>query len=65
MFQDGLGWQRGEQITCEYGGLNLTTELDCRCGAPACRGTIGGEDVLLLWPELDARTAQVDVLAGQ
>ncbi len=49
---------RDEEITCEYGGLNLTTALDCRCGAPACRGSIGGEDVLLLWPELDARTAR-------
>lgn len=48
---------RGEQITCDYGGLNLTTELACRCGAPACRGTIGGDDVLRRWPELDARTA--------
>lgn len=48
----------GEEITCEYGGLNLETPMPCACGAPSCRGTIGGEDVLKLWPDLDRRTAE-------
>lgn len=48
----------GDEITCEYGGLNLATEMECRCGALDCRGVIGGEDVLRLWPELDQRIAR-------
>jgi len=48
----------GEEITCEYGGLNLATEMACCCGATSCRSVIGGEDVLRLWPELDRRIAQ-------
>ncbi len=49
---------RGEEITCDYAGLNLTTALACRCGTSSCRGVIGGDDVLRIWPELDARIAQ-------
>ena len=47
----------GEQITCEYGGLNLSGRLRCLCGAPACRGTISGEDVLHLWQGWDVQVA--------
>lgn len=47
----------GEQITCEYGGLNLTGQLECACGATNCRGRIGGRDVLRLCHEWD-RTVQ-------
>lgn len=43
----------GEQITCDYGGLNLTAPLPCRCGSPRCRGTIDADDVLRRWPDLD------------
>lgn len=49
---------RGEQITCDYGGLNLSTPLACSCGAANCRGVIGDADVLQNWSELDARTAR-------
>jgi hypothetical protein len=48
----------GEEITCEYGGLNLTREMQCCCGVSTCRGVIGRGDVLLLWPELDKCIAQ-------
>ena len=44
---------KGEQITCEYGGLNLSGRLRCRCGSPKCRGVITGEDTLRLWKEWD------------
>lgn len=47
----------GEELTCEYANLNLTEPMPCRCGAPNCRGTIGGDDVLTLWPDLDRRVA--------
>ncbi len=51
--------QPGEQITCEYGGLNLTGRLDCHCGAPNCRGTISGSDVLEQWRSWDTSIASV------
>lgn len=46
----------GDELTCEYGTLNLVEPLQCECGAPTCRGTIGAEDVLQLWPALDEGT---------
>lgn len=36
----------GEEITCDYGLMNSSSALDCRCGAPECRGRIVAEDVL-------------------
>ncbi len=53
----------GEQITCEYGGLNLSGKLRCMCGAPDCRGRIGGDDVLHLWQGWDAKVAHALKLA--
>lgn len=44
----------GEQLTSEYGTLNLTASLRCRCGAHNCRGTIRGDDLLNHWREWDA-----------
>ena len=32
--------RRGDEVTCDYGTLNLTGALRCLCGAPACRGEI-------------------------
>ncbi len=46
-----------EQVTCEYGHLNLIEPMACRCGAPRCRGLVASGDVLTLWPDLDRRTA--------
>jgi hypothetical protein len=43
----------GEEITSEYGYLNLTRQLRCRCGTPACRSVISAEDVLRFWPRWD------------
>lgn len=36
----------GEQLTCEYGTLNLLTPMTCYCGAPRCRGTIHRDDTV-------------------
>jgi uncharacterized protein len=47
----------GEQITCDYAGCNLSATLTCRCGAPNCRGTIGGADMLTLCEGLDQTVA--------
>jgi len=49
----------GEEITCEYGTLNLTEPMECRCGAVGCRGVIGPDDLLSLWPDLDRRVEEL------
>ena len=36
----------GDQITDDYGTLNLTEELECLCGSSVCRGVIRGTDPL-------------------
>jgi hypothetical protein len=55
----------GEQLTCEYGMLNLTTHMDWRCGAPGCRQQIGPDDVLRYGEAWDAVVAQVLPWVGQ
>jgi uncharacterized protein len=54
----------GDHITCEYGALNLVESMPCRCGAPRCRGTISGGDVLDLWRAWDAEVAQTLPMAA-
>jgi hypothetical protein len=34
----------GEQLTSDYGALNLERPFECLCGKPACRGTVRPED---------------------
>lgn len=34
----------GEEVTNDYGSLNLEFEMDCHCGAPNCRGKTRPED---------------------
>jgi len=36
--------QPGEQVTDDYGTLNLDQELVCLCGSPHCRGIVRGDD---------------------
>jgi uncharacterized protein len=55
--------QPGEQICCDYGGLNLTGRLRCMCGAANCRGTITHADVLNRWQDLDTQVAENLALA--
>lgn len=45
----------GEQITCDYGSLNLEHDMDCLCGAPKCRGVIRASDFGPMVPEWDGR----------
>jgi uncharacterized protein len=44
----------GEQVTCEYGTLNLNGTLECHCGSPRCRGIIRSDDVMRYGAEWDA-----------
>lgn len=49
----------GEELTCEYGTLNLIRPLDCTCGASNCRGTVQADDAARLhelWDD-EARSA--------
>ncbi|MBO9540506.1 SET domain-containing protein [bacterium] len=50
--------QPGEQLTCEYGTLNMTGDFACACGAPGCRGSVSAADLETLWPEWDREAAQ-------
>jgi hypothetical protein len=34
----------GDQITCDYGLLNMTSSLVCRCGSAGCRGVVRAQD---------------------
>jgi hypothetical protein len=36
--------QPGEELTCEYGTLNLIAPMPCGCGASNCRGVIRRDD---------------------
>lgn len=36
--------QPGEEITDDYGTLNLESEFECACGHGQCRGTVGPAD---------------------
>ncbi len=43
----------GEQITDDYGVLNIEHNLECLCGSPQCRGLIRHDDILHLAPHYD------------
>ncbi|HBN08530.1 MAG TPA: SET domain-containing protein-lysine N-methyltransferase [Cyanobacteria bacterium UBA8530] len=36
----------GEELTCEYAGLNITRGFACACGSPECRKEISPKDFL-------------------
>lgn len=44
----------GEELTCEYGILNIGKTFDCACGQEGCRGRVGPGDVERLFPMWDA-----------
>lgn len=50
--------QPGEQLTCEYGVLNMSGTFACACGTPSCRGIIGAEDLASHWPRWDQEAAE-------
>lgn len=47
--------QAGEELTDDYGSLNLTEDFPCRCGSPACRGTVRPDDMSRLALTWDRR----------
>ncbi len=44
----------GDEITDDYGALNLEEPFECLCGAPHCRGQVLPDDPLRHAPEWDA-----------
>lgn len=46
----------GDELTCEYGILNLGRSFDCACGQPNCRGQVGPNDLEHLFSKWDAET---------
>lgn len=47
--------EAGEELTSDYGTLNLEHPLRCSCGAASCRGTIRAEDFDDLAPVWDQK----------
>lgn len=55
----------GEQLTDDYGMLNIIVDLECRCGAPNCRGVVRGDDVRALGLAWEARIREAFALASR
>jgi len=53
----------GEQVTCDYGILNMLDAFDCRCGAARCRGRISAHDAERFVEEWDQRAQDAFDLA--
>lgn len=49
--------QVGEQLTSDYGALNIEGSFACACGSSRCRGTIHPDDWERLSPEWDRQVA--------
>jgi hypothetical protein len=47
----------GEQLTDDYGALNLDESFACHCGSARCRGTIGPDDFLRFADDWDRAAA--------
>ena len=55
----------GEEVTCDYGNLNLNGSLRCHCGAPGCRSEISRRDAGMLWRDWDRSVADALTLASR
>lgn len=53
----------GDELTCEYGTLNLLTPMACSCGAPGCRGTIQRDDAMRFFEQWDEEATSAFALA--
>lgn len=57
--------QPGEQVTSDYVTLNLTEELQCRCGSAKCRGVMRPSDLPRYVAEIDQTIDAVAPLLRQ
>jgi uncharacterized protein len=53
----------GDELTCDYGTLNLAQPLHCRCGAPGCRGVVRRDDSARLYEQWDDEAARAFALS--
>jgi uncharacterized protein len=51
--------QLGEEMTDDYGTLNLEDEMSCHCGSANCRGTLRPDDFVLYSAQWDQAVRQV------
>jgi len=56
--------ERGEEITTDYGALNLEEPFECACSARRCRGTVHPEDFEKYAAAWDERARAVFALIG-
>ena len=56
--------QPGEELTCEYGTLNLIAPMPCGCGASNCRGVIRRDDAEHYFERWDAEARAAFTLAA-
>jgi hypothetical protein len=54
----------GEEITDDYGSLNVNLEFACHCGAPSCRGTVRATDIVRYADEWDRDARDAFRVAG-
>jgi hypothetical protein len=52
----------GEELTDDYGALNLSEPIECACGSPRCRRIVEGDDLPKYAAEWDAMVAAAFVL---
>ena len=57
--------QPGEELTCEYGTLNLIQPMVCRCGALSCRSEIRRDDAERYYERWDAEARAAFALAAK
>ncbi|MBI2177796.1 MAG: SET domain-containing protein [Candidatus Tectomicrobia bacterium] len=55
----------GEQLTDDYGMLNLPHVLQCRCGAPGCRREVRADDHLRMGAEWEVQVREAFALASR
>jgi hypothetical protein len=54
----------GDEITDDYGSLNVDIEFECRCRSPHCRNTIRAADIIRCADVWDREAADAFVHAG-
>ena len=55
----------GEQLTDDYGLMNLEEPMECRCGSAACRGVIRPDDVVNHACRWDSRVGEAFGFIGR
>jgi hypothetical protein len=56
--------QPGDEVTCDYGNLNILSQLSCRCQSADCREKVNREDAATLWQQWDKKVAEALKLAS-